>query len=304
MFMTTPDSGGKTTRIPRCLTLLPLLAVLIVAFSSPVQAQFHGVAMAKQCGTSRICDDAADCSDGDECTPDICDETYPEITTCYIRITNDDDFDDTLQINSAWDIIHAAGGDVRNPAAGDLPISSVSGNTTCAPGAFVSCTIGPDIGGGPGQVVFESTGYNPVPADFALPNSELLDDGTVVVEDLCNAPGTSGCSTNPQEQNFGAATTLVDACSNGPPTDCDDGNACTDDSCDPATGLCVNTPNIDCDDGDACTDDSCDPATGLCVNTPNYDCDDGDACTDDSLSLIHISEPTRPPVASRMPSSA
>jgi hypothetical protein len=28
----------------------------------------------------------------------------------------------------------------------------------------------------------------------------------------------------------------------------------------------VNTPNYDCDDGDICTDDSCDPLTGLCVN--------------------------------------
>ena len=73
-------------------------------------------------------------------------------------------------------------------------------------------------------------------------------------------------------------------CVNTPNIDCDDGDACTDDSCDPATGTCVNTPNIDCDDGDACTDDSCDPATGTCVNTPNFDCDDGDACTDDSCN--------------------
>jgi hypothetical protein len=283
MFIVNPDSGGKTARCSRSLTLLPILALMVFAFSSPVQAQFHGVAMAKQCGTSRVCDTDIDCSDGNMCTPDVCDDTFPEITTCFIRITNDDDFDDTLQINSAYDIIHAAGGDVRVPVSpGDLPISSVSGNTTCVVGPFVPCDIGPDAGGGPGQVVFQSTGYNPTPADFALPDNKLLDDGTVVVADKCDAPGTSGCSTTPQPQNFGAATLLVDACSSGPPTDCDDGDACTDDSCDPATGLCVNTPNIDCDDGDACTDDSCDPATGLCVNTPNIDCDDGDACTDDS----------------------
>ncbi|MFT7544900.1 MAG: hypothetical protein ACI8YO_001684, partial [Gammaproteobacteria bacterium] len=62
------------------------------------------------------------------------------------------------------------------------------------------------------------------------------------------------------------------------PIDCDDNDACTTDSCDSATG-CVNT-TVDCDDGDACTTDSCDPATG-CVNT-TVDCDDGDACTTDS----------------------
>jgi hypothetical protein len=62
---------------------------------------------------------------------------------------------------------------------------------------------------------------------------------------------------------------------------CDDGNACTTDSCDPATG-CVNTDiSADCDDGNACTTDSCDPATG-CVNTADVICDDGDECTDDS----------------------
>ncbi|OQC06310.1 MAG: Dictyostelium (slime mold) repeat protein [Candidatus Hydrogenedentes bacterium ADurb.Bin101] len=62
------------------------------------------------------------------------------------------------------------------------------------------------------------------------------------------------------------------------PVTCDDGDLCTDDSCDAATG-CVFTP-VTCDDGDLCTDDSCDAATG-CVFTP-VTCDDGDLCTDDS----------------------
>ncbi|HOH29712.1 MAG TPA: hypothetical protein PLC40_08570, partial [Candidatus Hydrogenedentes bacterium] len=45
---------------------------------------------------------------------------------------------------------------------------------------------------------------------------------------------------------------------------CDDSNACTEDSCDPLTGDCAHTA-INCDDGNPCTTDSCDPATG-CVN--------------------------------------
>ena len=60
------------------------------------------------------------------------------------------------------------------------------------------------------------------------------------------------------------------------PIDCDDGDACTDDSC--VDGVCVNTP-IDCDDGDACTTDSC--VDGVCVGTPMV-CNDGSICTDDS----------------------
>jgi hypothetical protein len=85
---------------------------------------------------------------------------------------------------------------------------------------------------------------------------------------------------------------------------CDDGNPCTDDSCDQAAGcghtnntnacndgsacttadvcsggVCVGGAETNCDDGNACTTDSCDPATG-CVVTNNTDpCTDGNACT-------------------------
>ena len=59
---------------------------------------------------------------------------------------------------------------------------------------------------------------------------------------------------------------------------CDDGNACTDDSCDFVLG-CQHTPT-NCDDSNACTVDSCDPDAG-CQNEP-VDCDDGNPCTDNS----------------------
>ena len=67
-----------------------------------------------------------------------------------------------------------------------------------------------------------------------------------------------------------------------PGPNCDDGSACTTDSCDPATG-CVHTP-ITCDDGSVCTTDSCEPQTG-CVFTPIV-CDDGNACTDDACDAV------------------
>jgi cysteine-rich repeat protein len=76
------------------------------------------------------------------------------------------------------------------------------------------------------------------------------------------------------------------------PTSCDDGNPCTDDTCDPAGG-CVHdlNPNCvecslpsDCDDGNPCTDDSCEPISGTCTHTNNADhCDDGFFCTIDDL---------------------
>jgi hypothetical protein len=92
----------------------------------------------------------------------------------------------------------------------------------------------------------------------------------------------------------------------GTAVNCDDGNACTSDSCDPATG-CLRTNNsAACNDGNGCTQidlcvngncvgsnpvvcpaadqchtgGSCDPATGACSNTP---APDGTACNDNSV---------------------
>jgi uncharacterized repeat protein (TIGR01451 family) len=91
--------------------------------------------------------------------------------------------------------------------------------------------------------------------------------------------------------------------------DCDDGNPCTTDTCNPTTGLCQSTqaPNgTQCDDSNACTvgntcqagtcgtpivcndsnpcsTDVCNPATGACTSTPIV-CDDGNPCTTDTCS--------------------
>jgi hypothetical protein len=69
---------------------------------------------------------------------------------------------------------------------------------------------------------------------------------------------------------------------------CDDGDPCTSDGCDPATGDCVAaslpgccTQDEDCDDGDLCTWETCDIAAMQCVPHPFF-CDDYEACTEDS----------------------
>ena len=77
---------------------------------------------------------------------------------------------------------------------------------------------------------------------------------------------------------------------------CSDGDACTDpDLCaaDPGNGkdlppICVPGPALTCDDGNACTDDRCDPATGCvfddsaagtaCGSPADSVCDHADAC--------------------------
>lgn len=63
---------------------------------------------------------------------------------------------------------------------------------------------------------------------------------------------------------------------------CDDGNACTFDSCDPRIG-CTHTQVI-CDDSNACTRDTCDSQLG-CVYT-EIDCDDGNLCTNNTCDRV------------------
>jgi hypothetical protein len=100
---------------------------------------------------------------------------------------------------------------------------------------------------------------------------------------------------------------------------CDDGNACTVDSCDAPTGACLHSP-LSCDDGIGCTVDSCDPKAGcghapdatLCPAQPHcdsarvcspttgcgIDCTDGSICTTDSCDdstdqCVHVQAPVQ-----------
>ena len=79
--------------------------------------------------------------------------------------------------------------------------------------------------------------------------------------------------------NLGAGT--IDLCCDAV-TRCNDGNACTIDTCTAATGACINTPVV-IDDNDDCTNDACDLATGIISHTA-ISCNDGNACTGDSCN--------------------
>ncbi|MSP93501.1 MAG: hypothetical protein EXR79_17200, partial [Myxococcales bacterium] len=70
------------------------------------------------------------------------------------------------------------------------------------------------------------------------------------------------------------------------PCACDDQNACTDDTCDPATGICSHAAKpagLACDDASQCTQsDTC--KAGTCVGQA-VDCNDGNPCTSDACGL-------------------
>jgi uncharacterized repeat protein (TIGR01451 family) len=68
------------------------------------------------------------------------------------------------------------------------------------------------------------------------------------------------------------------------PINISDNNACTDDFCDPVTGVFhqPTAASLQCDDGFSCTLNSCDPNSGLCVFPPGPDgvpCNDFFFCT-------------------------
>ncbi|HEX5037027.1 MAG TPA: hypothetical protein VFX30_07690 [bacterium] len=102
-------------------------------------------------------------------------------------------------------------------------------------------------------------------------------------DDSCDP--LSGCVFTNDDTNActdNNVCTSDDACQSGSCVpgqliSCDDGDACTEASCDSVTG-CQQAP-IACTDGDTCTTDTCDSEVGCTF--PPVSCDDGDACTDD-----------------------
>ena len=111
-------------------------------------------------------------------------------------------------------------------------------------------------------------------------------DGNLCTIDLCEP--AAGClhENNDLPCNDGDVCSLGDqctagVCAPGQPLLCDDGNPCTDDSCDPDAGCQHSANSVPCDDGNACTsEDQC--QQGSCVSGPAPDCNDNDICTTDS----------------------
>ncbi|HSP96093.1 MAG TPA: MopE-related protein [Candidatus Dormibacteraeota bacterium] len=127
------------------------------------------------------------------------------------------------------------------------------------------------------------------PVDCADDNGAIHPGAAEVcngVDDDCNdtvddQPAASAACAN--------ACTLTAQCTSGAcvttPVNCDDGNPCSQDTCDEALG-CQHADQPDglsCSDGSVCTgEEIC--LGGQCSNAPNLDCDDGNDCTVDSCS--------------------
>lgn len=150
------------------------------------------------------------------------------------------------------------------------------------------------------------------------------DDGNPCTDDPCDGK-TGACShlSASGSCSDGDGCTYLDSCVDGVclpggPTDCDDNNPCTDDSCTPKTGQCHHLANaapcsddnactlgelcakggcaskgvVSCEDADPCTADSCDKKTGLCTHSTTPACYKSACLSDGDCSIGQLCEIT------------
>ena len=255
-------------------------------------------------GAYERCVAPADCDDGDACTADRCQNVSGQCR--YEPLV----CDDAVFCNGAE--------------------SCVDG--VCLPGPPPDCDDGVDCTVDACDQVSDACEHTPddtlcdngtpcVQAGYCDPLMGCRGDGVVdcddaiaCTRDACD-PGTGECTHTAQDALCdngrycdGAETCdPTRGCVVGTPVRCDDGIACTVDTCDEAARACAFRPNdvscdnttfcdgvercdtsagcvpgvaVDCDDGVACTDDSCDEDADLCRHTPSDPlCDDGLFCT-------------------------
>ena len=194
--------------------------------------------------SSATCNDGNVCTSGDTCSAGKC--TPGAITDC--------DDKDACTVDSC----ELTAGCVHVQSTG--PCSDANACTTgdtCAIGLCVGATVDCDD-------------KNP-----------CTDDSCDVASGCAHAANTVACSD-------GNACTAGDACKNGvcapvAALSCDDGNPCSQDACDLATG-CTHTDadGASCSDNDACTQaDVC--GGGTCAGKQAV-CNDGNACTNDTCA--------------------
>jgi len=269
------------------------------------------------------------CAPGtDPCPGQGCDESTD---TCFPLGCNDNGLCESWEdcITCPNDCFSGPGG-----TCGD-GICAGSGEDCFTCPADCRCTGGGCSNGccGDGICSGENTSNCPVDCDpgFIPPTPTCCGDGTcegTEDETNCAVDCSAGC-TSDTECDDGLYCNGVETCDAGgvcqpgTPVVCDDGFACTADSCNEVTDTCDVIPNDafcdngqfcdgaetcvptdpgaasdgclagtapDCTDAYACTDDACDPAAnggaGACVNTPDDTfCDNSQFCDGDETCV-------------------
>jgi len=263
-----------------------------------------------QSGSCTAGSDELICNDGNPCTTDSCDSATGCVTA---NVSNGTECSDSDACNGMETCESGSCTDGADPVCNDgnpCTTDSCDSATGCVTANVSNGTECSDSDACNGMETCESGSCT----DGADP---VCNDGNPCTTDSCDS--ATGCVTanvsNGTECSDSDACNGMETCESGSCTDgadpvCNDGNPCTTDSCDSATG-CVTEPNAaSCDDGDpctenemcsdgvcqpgtpmicpddgdgfACTSTSCNPTSGICdVEVLDHEsCDDGDWCTD------------------------
>ncbi len=202
-------------------------------------------------GDGDVCNGAEQCDPGTgACAPGtalVCDDTNP---------CTDDSCDTLVGCRNVDNVLPCD--DADNCTTGDI-----CGNAACT-GTPVSCSNGDFCDG------IETC--DPGTGACAPATPPTCDDSSPCTTDSCD-PGT-GCVFTPDPLasvcDDANACTTGDTCGagvcTGAPVVFDDGQACNGiETCDPLTGVQIIGTPLDCDDGVACTVDTCDDTVG-CLN--------------------------------------
>ncbi|MCC6649159.1 MAG: hypothetical protein IT374_26770 [Polyangiaceae bacterium] len=185
--------------------------------------------------------------------------------------------------------------DTTGTGVASTETGSQAGNsqgTSGAGGAAAGASGSPQAGsggatagaGGAGQAGATAAGQGGATGKPCAADADC-DDGSPCTQDVCvgsvcenksylNPSCSDGNACNGKE-----VCAVDGACQKGAPVSVDDGDACTDDVCDPATGIVQHKPRS-VGDGDPCTVDACNPKTGEITHVSMVD--DGNLCTKDS----------------------
>ena len=202
---------------------------------------------------------ARDCSDGNACTTDSCNETTNQCD--HAPLTGSPCEDGSF-----------------------CTVNDVCQAGTCTPGPARDCSDGNDCTADTCNEATDHCDHDTAP----LENASCDDGAFCTVNDTCHSGICSGSTRDCNDHNdctVDSCNENTDQCVNNPAplngTACYDGAFCTvNDTC--QSGSCSGTARI-CNDNNACTADSCNEATDQCDFNPTplngSTCDDGAFCT-------------------------
>jgi len=190
---------------------------------------------------------------------------------CGFNCGNDCDFNNNWTIDGAFAVTWPFVADFLDPPGGGC-----TGDPECDDGLFCNGAETCDTGSGNCQA-----GTPPNCNDGVSCTVDSCNES----RDMCSNVANNGLCDNGQYCDGVETCHATLGCQAGTPPNCDDGVACTDDSCNESTDSCDNVANdANCNDGQFCNGaETCNATLGCQAGTP-VNCDDGVACTDDSCN--------------------